>query len=758
MDRSSISTQPVSSTGSESNVMLELASEAFRAKNFQLAAEIYERQLRDFSDLVAQHELLVKWAEALAFGGKLSEAFEIYQRASKINRLRPAHLESLVGCLAGSVRGKEGLAFKQGHGEGCGSDAFLCRICVGFLYEPVTLPCGHCFCKKCLDREKRPVLCRDCKSSSRLTDLPNYRVNVVLSNLLTRWFPSQLLAVKLRHEGNALYADNKWEDALEKYNEAIAIAPRDHLLFSNRSLISSSLKKDEDALIDAEMACKLQPFWLKGRLRKAQALTALRKTEEALTEYLFCITLEPESKLAKAEAQKLLSDIFAPVPNHVQDRIPGCAGLLSSRSRIKGTMTATLSSNCSTCSPGFYKDISMKKDSLTSREKSTSPPALSAAGETDSTGVKSACCRDKCEQGDFCGVHCPSVLDRTRLAKRKHSWVEEGRAGNDGWSCKRLKSSEAKEEKTSWCEVVGELIDASDLECSLCMRLFYEPVTTPCGHSFCLKCLERCLDHNAKCPLCKEDLSEYLAQRQYSKTVLMENLIAKYFPEELAERRNVNEEEIAELSNLNKNVPIFVCTMAFPTVPCPLHIFEPCYRLMVRRCMETGTKQFGMCLSDSVKGFANYGCILEIRNVEFFADGRSVVDTIGRRRFKVLQHRKLDGYNTADIEYLEDKKVDGAEEAELRMLHNTVYDQALSWVNSLKAQQKERIVGHFGHMPEKDLEPQISPNGPSWCWWLLAVMPLESRAQLPFLAITSLKERLTGIRRVLVFMSRNRSR
>lgn len=39
-------------------------------------------------------------------------------------------------------------------------------------------------------------------------------------------------------------------------------------------------------------------------------------------------------------------------------------------------------------------------------------------------------------------------------------------------------------------------------------RLFYEPVTTPCGHTFCLQCLKRCLDHNPKCPLCKEELSE----------------------------------------------------------------------------------------------------------------------------------------------------------------------------------------------------------------------------------------------------------
>lgn len=55
--------------------------------------------------------------------------------------------------------------------------------------------------------------------------------------------------------------------------------------------------------------------------------------------------------------------------------------------------------------------------------------------------------------------------------------------------------------------------------------------------------------------------------------------------------------------------------------------------------------------------FAEYGCILEIRNVQFFADGRSVVDSVGRRRFRVLHQGQRDGYNIADIEYIEDQKV-----------------------------------------------------------------------------------------------------
>lgn len=64
--------------------------------------------------------------------------------------------------------------------------------------------------------------------------------------------------------------------------------------------------------------------------------------------------------------------------------------------------------------------------------------------------------------------------------------------------------------------------------------------------------------------------------------------------------------------SLNQEVPIFVCTMAFPTIPCPLHVFEPRYRLMIRRSMETGTKQFGMCIADELKGFADYGCMLQV--------------------------------------------------------------------------------------------------------------------------------------------------
>ncbi|XP_040470727.1 LON peptidase N-terminal domain and RING finger protein 3 isoform X2 [Falco naumanni] len=679
----------------EPQLVLQLAAGALQAQNLELSG----------GGLGPEWQVLLGRADALAYGGRLHEALPLYQLASRHQQLRAEQLGKLVECLAQSVRIKEGLpAAGSGPPQPREWDVFRCRKCQGFLFEPVSLPCGHTFCKKCLERdraaESRCVLCKEAGGAAGGQLL---RVNVILSNLLAKWFPCQVKASQLRHEGNLLYKEKKLQAALQKYNEAVSLAPNDHLLYSNRSQINSTLKACEDALHDAETACRLQPYWLKGHLRKGQALANLGKTEEALREFLFCLALDTGNKTAKSEAQKVNVEQKKGFP--VQEE------------------------------PNVTTSGSLRKSIQITESKKDCSEENKLASMPESTFL---------------------ISEKCNLLKRK-CCSEEMR--NAEVPCKLMKKDTVDTKGNGTGQHIPfEFVDPSDLDCSLCMRLFYEPVTTPCGHTFCLKCLERCLDHNPKCPLCKEGLSECLAMRKYCKTVLMEELIARYLPEELTERRKIYEEEIAELSNLNKNVPIFVCTMAYPTVPCPLHIFEPCYRLMIRRCMETGTKQFGMCISDPVKGFADYGCILEIRNVEFFADGRSVVDSIGKRRFKVIQHSQRDGYNTADIEYIEDQKVQGQEYAALLVLHDSVYDQAYMWFNSLKQALKSRILSHFGPMPAKDPDPQANPNGPAWCWWVLAVLPLENRAQLPFLAMKSLKDRLNGIRRVLTFMSRTRSR
>ncbi|XP_031301381.1 LON peptidase N-terminal domain and RING finger protein 3 isoform X5 [Camelus dromedarius] len=607
-------------------------------------------------------KVLLTQADALASGGRLREALEVYRQLSERQQLVAEQLEQLVRCLAENVPQGEAPAPTDGSravaAEEAGAataaettevwDGFKCRKCHGFLSDPVSLSCGHTFCKLCLERgraaDRRCALCgvklsalmvatgraRGARRAGQQAP-PPLRVNVVLSGLLGKLFPGPARASQLRHEGNRLYRERQVEAALLKYNEAVRLAPNDHLLYSNRSQIYFTLESHEDALHDAEIACKLRPMGFKAHFRKAQALATLGKVEEALREFLYCVSLDGKNKRARSESQRETLEL------------PHCSS----------------------------QEAAAARGGQGGAEEGRGNAASSKTGK----------CQEK---------------------KRKHCQTE----AQDPEVPKKASKPDPPTDPGAKPALSVPLasFDASDLECSLCMRLFYEPVTTPCGHTFCLKCLERCLDHNAKCPLCKDGLSQCLASRKYSKNVIMEELIAKFLPEELKERRRLYEEEMEELSK-----------------------------------------------------FAEYGCILEIRNVQFFADGRSVVDSIGKRRFKVLHQGQRDGYNTADIEYIEDQKVQGEDCAELMGLHNCVYEQASSWFHSLKSSLKNRILNHFGPMPEKDADPQINPNGPAWCWWTLAVLPLESRAQLPFLAMRSLKDRLNGIRRVLAFISRNQN-
>jgi Lon protease-like protein len=64
-------------------------------------------------------------------------------------------------------------------------------------------------------------------------------------------------------------------------------------------------------------------------------------------------------------------------------------------------------------------------------------------------------------------------------------------------------------------------------------------------------------------------------------------------PREYTTRLQAHRLEVNSFLN-SPDIPVFVCTIAFPTIPCPLLVFEPKYRLLVRRAIESGTRRFGM--------------------------------------------------------------------------------------------------------------------------------------------------------------------
>ncbi|XP_066496282.1 LON peptidase N-terminal domain and RING finger protein 3-like [Tiliqua scincoides] len=245
-------------------------------------------------------QALLRSADGLARAGQLGAALPLYLLALGGARRLAALLARLARRLRARGAAPAAAAGRRRVPSCC------CGQCQGFLHRPVSLRCGHSFCKPCLETGRARGCCALCPPGARDGQRQQrpLRVNVALAQLLEKWFPGQARAARLRHEGNRLYRGGRLKAALRKYDEALRWAPHDHLLYSNRSHINSALKFGAEALHDAEMACVLQPHWLKGHLRKGQALANLGKTEEALHEFLFCLALDVRNKTAKSEAQR----------------------------------------------------------------------------------------------------------------------------------------------------------------------------------------------------------------------------------------------------------------------------------------------------------------------------------------------------------------------------------------------------------------------------------------------------------------------
>ena len=107
-------------------------------------------------------------------------------------------------------------------------------------------------------------------------------------------------------------------------------------------------------------------------------------------------------------------------------------------------------------------------------------------------------------------------------------------------------------------------------------------------------------------------------------------------------------------------IPIFPLNVVlFPGMALPLHVFEPRYRLMIRRCLEADHK-FGVALiAEGEEGESNtlpsfVGTVAEITESTPFPDGRMNLQTIGRRRFRITGLREEDEYLIGTVEWFDD--------------------------------------------------------------------------------------------------------
>ncbi|KAK0623629.1 ATP-dependent protease La domain-containing protein [Immersiella caudata] len=316
----------------------------------------------------------------------------------------------------------------------------------------------------------------------------------------------------------------------------------------------------------------------------------------------------------------------------------------------------------------------------------------------------------------------------------------------------------------------------AEADCQICYALFYDPVTTPCGHTFCRSCLQRVLDHARYCAVCRRPLTiqPVAYPESSSSNQLLTKMITYFWADLLDERRRAVIMERISDGNREYDIAVFICTLSFPSMPTFLHVFEARYRLMIRRALE-GDRTFGMVLG-SEEGFMKVGTVLRIVNVEFFADGRSLLETVGVSRFRILDHGTLDGYVVAKIEKIND--ISMAEEEELeafdiragRSRENSVSGEpeprsttppptALRVPTSHEeiARMPTRDLMEFGKAFVSRMREQSAdwlqarrftiygecPDDPArFPWWLASMLPVRETEKYRLLSTTSVRERL----------------
>jgi Lon protease-like protein len=113
-------------------------------------------------------------------------------------------------------------------------------------------------------------------------------------------------------------------------------------------------------------------------------------------------------------------------------------------------------------------------------------------------------------------------------------------------------------------------------------------------------------------------------------------------------------------------LPLFpLGTVLFPGALLPLHIFEPRYRLLIRRCLE-GQRPFGVVLirTGSEVGVSEpyeVGTEAKIVAESALPNGRSYIVTRGERRFAVESLiADAEPYLIGRVRYLDERDGDGA--------------------------------------------------------------------------------------------------
>lgn len=310
----------------------------------------------------------------------------------------------------------------------------------------------------------------------------------------------------------------------------------------------------------------------------------------------------------------------------------------------------------------------------------------------------------------------------------------------------------------------------SELDCHVCYSPILDPLTTSCGHTFCRGCVLMIANHSDLCPVCRQKFNVDSTVQAEPTNKRVAGLMEALFPEEVALRREGSTQDAAGTDD-ETSLPLFVSSLALPTVPTFLHIFEPRYRLMMRRVMRNRDHRFGMVMLNRAgksqgelgrSRFMQYGTVVVVDRYEALPDGRSLVIVTGRSRFKVLGSDIVDGYYVGRIRPVNDISI--TEEERQESLETSV-PPSPSFADSTGSSHREKsldtmstqelfeLVRAFVRKQHRQgvtwLHPRvllayggIPDDAARFPWWFASVLPIWEDEKYELLPATSVRQRL----------------
>jgi hypothetical protein len=135
-------------------------------------------------------------------------------------------------------------------------------------------------------------------------------------------------------------------------------------------------------------------------------------------------------------------------------------------------------------------------------------------------------------------------------------------------------SSKSKVAITRCFQTAASSLKIEDLDCHLCLDPLVDPVTTPCGHTFCRNCLLSSICHSKLCPLCRVSLLPlgHFTNRKSDRSIFL--LLNNLFERPSSIGISVNSIFAPQW------IPIYHQPLIFPSSSTSYHISETQHRVL----------------------------------------------------------------------------------------------------------------------------------------------------------------------------------